>query len=87
MFCYSSDILNGTSFKTDFIISHLENASDEALFCDYLFFKSIDDNLFELNCDGVYMADFEIMFFNYCILLCEEMAKRYFNKCVFEEVY
>lgn len=80
------DVLNGFDFDCKIIRHNLSKATDNNLIADYLFFKHIDESIFEID-DGVFLDDFIITFSNYCNLLCEEMAKRYFNKFVFEEVY
>lgn len=80
------DVLNGFDFDCEAIRHNLSKATDNNLIADYWFFKSIHENLVEIDI-GVHLGDFEITLSNYCVLLCEEMAKRYFNKYVFEEVF
>ena len=86
MFFKNIDVLNGFDFDCKIIKSNLSKATDNNLIADYLFFKHIDDSLYEID-NGVFIDDFVIIFSNYCILLCEEMANRYFYKFVFDEVY
>ena len=81
----SDDVLNGFDFDCETIRHNLSEASDSNLIADYLFFKSIEENIVETDV-GVHLGDFELTFYNYCVLVCEEMAKRYFKNYVFEEV-
>ena len=72
--------------EPDFVRRWLSRESDAELFALYSFCKYLDDFPFYFDQPHTYYL-FLFPIRDFAILLCEEMASRYFKKCVFEEVF
>lgn len=85
MIFYSMDLNPDLPKDTDCVRGWLSRYSDAELIAQYSFCKHIDDFNFRFD-EPDTEHPFVFPVFNYSILVCEEMAKRYFRKQVFEEV-
>lgn len=77
------DTVVANDVSTDAIRRRLSWLSDDELIADYSFLSFVDKYDFAFGVD----SEASLYLCNYAILVCEEMAKRFFKNYVFMEVY